>query len=188
MKLNKKGLTLIELIISVVLVTVVMFFMYRLLNDVNAENNDTSYAQKNQINRAEILKEIEDDILAKKMTSIADESTSDTLKITFNFNDGTKSTITATTNTFQYVNTEGNKRKWTMQEATLNIEKAKITYNKNDSTQIKSWLLNIEVYTDNDANRSCAKCSNNVVDDIIISYVSDASLTTVPECLGNKCK
>ena len=58
MKLNNKGLTLVELIISIVLVVVVMLFMYKLLSDVNNEKNDDSYAQENRVIRAEIIKKV----------------------------------------------------------------------------------------------------------------------------------
>ncbi len=193
MKLNNKGLTLIELIISVVLISVVMLFMYGLLNDANDENNDNSFARDNQINRSEIIKEVEEEFLTRRidLTDIVDESTDDTLKATFKFSDGTSSVIEARQDNLRYTNTKGEMRKWTMQNATLNIDKAALRYDKSSSEAgkgIYSFLLTIEVYTDNDANRICPKCVNNVVDDIIISYVGNHELNESLTCLGHACE
>lgn len=193
MKLNNKGLTLIELIISVVLISVVMLFMYGLLNDANDENNDNSFARDNQINRSEIIKEIEDEFLTRRidLINIKDESTTDTLKVIFEFSDDTSTVIEATQEYLRYTNANGEMRKWTMQNATLNIDKAAIRYDKSSTEEgkgIYSFLLTIEVYTDNDANRICPKCVNNVVDDIIISYVGNYELNSAITCLGHACE
>ncbi len=203
MKLNNKGLTLVELIISIVLIVVVMLFMYKLLSDVNNEKNDDSYAQQNRVIRAEIIKKIEDDIFTKKLTNITDESTSGNLKIRFSFEDGTTSRILATSSTLTYEPTgyvasatsgKNAKQKWTMKECSLNVDQVKINYKQNNN--IFSILLNIEVYTGNDFNRLCKageeNCQNNVVDDISLSYTG--TYNTIIEnniaklkCLGKGC-
>ncbi len=203
MKLNNKGLTLVELIISIVLVVVVMLFMYKLLSDVNNEKNDDSYAQENRVIRAEIIKKVEDDIFTKKLVQITDNSINDKLVIGLAFDDGTTSTIEATSTTFTYIPTsykEGEvkgknaKQKWTMKECSLNKDKVKVSYTQNNN--IYSLLINIEIYTGNDFNRLCAageeNCQNNVVDDISLSYTGTYNETVATniaplKCLGKGC-
>lgn len=184
--MNNKGLTLIELIISVVLITIVMLFMYNLLNDVNNENNDNSYAIENQVNRSEILQVIEEVLLTRRVNliSITDESTNDKLLIRFNFSDGSNCLLEADETTLKFTNNEGIMRKWTMVDATLNFNKVCTKYNLKNG--LYSLLINLEVYTDNDYNRQCAKCSNNIIDDLIISYVGNDNVT-LPNCIGYGC-
>lgn len=195
MKLNNKGLTLVELIISIVLITVVMFFMYRLLSDVNSQKNDTTYAQKNQINRSEIIKLVEGEFLTKKITKIDDNSSTDKLLITFNFEEGEKSTIEAGQKNnkyyFKYTKSDGKVRTWDIEDATLNLA-LKAEYNN----ALGPILFRIEVYTQNNFNTKCPACTgsecnlqcrNNVVDDLIFSYISESNITGLKKCLGKNC-
>lgn len=187
MKLNKKGLTLVELIISVVLIVVVMFFMYRLLNDVNAEKNDNSYAQANTVNRGEIIKEIEDDLVGKVITNVAVTNPSDGITITLTL--GSQSAkIEATKDKFKYTNPEGELRQWTMESCTLNTDNVGVKYSES-ANGTYTLLLTLAVYTDNDQNRVCNNCSNNVVDDIIISHMANGSISALKNktCLGKNC-
>ena len=71
-KLNNKGTTLIELIISIVLISVVIEFMFRLIIDLNNEQENNDFAVENQINRAEAIRFISDDLLNKELISIND--------------------------------------------------------------------------------------------------------------------
>ena len=58
MKINNKGITLTELIISIALISIVILFLFRLLVDVRHVNNDTDFDRENQQTRAIILKTI----------------------------------------------------------------------------------------------------------------------------------
>ena len=60
-KMNNKGSTLLELIISIALISVILVFMVRLLVDLNDSETNNKYAKKNQVIRAEILRTIEND-------------------------------------------------------------------------------------------------------------------------------
>ena len=63
MKLNNKGVTLIELLISVVLVSIIMGFMYKLLLDVTNMQTNDSFTSSNQLKRNEIIKTIQNDLI-----------------------------------------------------------------------------------------------------------------------------
>ena len=92
-KMNNKGSTLLELIISIALISVILVFMVRLLVDLNDSETNNKYAKKNQVIRAEILRTIENDLQNKIITDIRDNSTTSNLIITFKFNDNKESNI-----------------------------------------------------------------------------------------------
>lgn len=71
MKLNNKGITLIEIIISIVLVSIVLIFLFTLLISVKDMNTESEVNSTYLINKSLILKNIEEDI-----------KSSDTIKIT----------------------------------------------------------------------------------------------------------
>ena len=74
-KLNKKGNTLIELVISIALMSVILISIVRLLVDLNNTNTNNVYAKNNQINRSEILRAIESDLNNKVLVNINDTGT-----------------------------------------------------------------------------------------------------------------
>ena len=67
MKLNKKGMTLVEIIISIALISIVLVFLFSLLVDVKDMNDEASINSDYLINKALILKNIEEDL--EKATS-----------------------------------------------------------------------------------------------------------------------
>ena len=50
MKLNNKGMTLVELLISIALIGIVLTFLFQMLNDLHLETENNNYAYNNQIN------------------------------------------------------------------------------------------------------------------------------------------
>lgn len=62
MKLNKKGITLVEIIISIALISIVLIFLFNLLVDVKDMNDEASINSDYLINKALILKNIEEDL------------------------------------------------------------------------------------------------------------------------------
>ena len=62
MKLNKKGITLVEIIISIALISIVLVFLFSLLVDVKDMNDEASINSDYLINKALILKNIEEDL------------------------------------------------------------------------------------------------------------------------------
>lgn len=62
MELNKKGMTLVEIIISIALISIVLVFLFSLLVDVKDMNDEASINSDYLINKALILKNIEEDL------------------------------------------------------------------------------------------------------------------------------
>ena len=70
MMLNKKGITLIEIIISIALISIVLIFLFSLLINVNDMNKEADVNSTYLINKALILKNIEEDLKNKEEITI----------------------------------------------------------------------------------------------------------------------
>ena len=83
---NNRGITLVELIISISLISIVILFLFQLLVDVRYSDNRIDYARNNQQTRAVILKTIQDDFLDYGLIGLSDDgSTDEQLIITFKY-------------------------------------------------------------------------------------------------------
>ena len=169
-KLNNKGNTLIELIISIALMSVVLVSMIRLLVDLNNTNTNSVYAKNNEVVRSEIIRAIETDLNNYKL-------------------------ITANNNTIVYKSVDGKVRRWTMKDCEVYTDKANLIFSVDEKKNIFTLQIDIEIHTNNDKNTTGY---NNLLDDILISYyghISDLNgaflntkyATTSNPCLGKSC-
>ena len=188
--MNKKGTTLAELIISIALISVVLLFMIKLLIDLNDSETNNTYAKVNQINRAEILRMIGNDLNNKNIVSINDSGSNETkLVINIEFTDRTISTIEAEEKKIKYTDSDGKNRTWNIEGGTIYTKKANVYYMKDNNTSGKNYYslsIDIEIHTTNEKNKLC---NNNTLDDIIINYIGklDDLVTTNINCLGATC-
>ena len=148
-----------ELIVSIAIIAVVMIFLVNLLVDIRYDKKNELYDTKNQINRAEIIKTIQNDLDGKVITDITDGSGSNNLVVNIRTDDDSTYTIEADSNHIYY--TSNNKKtKWSLEK-------------NNDETYIKTSDVELKVIkcseTDNSkltTDNSKIKCDPN--DKIII--------------------
>ena len=76
---NKKGITLVEIIISVGLISVVMLFLFNLLLDMEYEDRHSSYLKENQVNRATIIKTVQEDLMANSLENVTTTNNQDNI-------------------------------------------------------------------------------------------------------------
>ncbi len=69
MQLNKKGVTLVEVIVSISLISVILLFLYQLIATVNYERDGQNFAVNNQLQRTEIIKTINQHFIEAKATN-----------------------------------------------------------------------------------------------------------------------
>ncbi|CDF20705.1 unknown [Clostridium sp. CAG:609] len=182
-KMNNKGSTLLELIISIALISVILVFMVRLLVDLNDSETNNKYAKKNQVIRAEILRTIENDLQNKIITDIRDNSTTSNLIITFKFDGNKESNINVLKDKLTYKNTDGKTRTWTLKEGYFDITQSPVDFSQDEN--IYSLIIDIPVYTTNEFN---TKNNNNLLDDILVSYIGRTiDLNTFSRCYGKGC-
>lgn len=70
-KLNNYGMTLMELVVSVALISVIMIFMYKLIADVRSEKNENDKLTDNIIKISEIEVEIQNLIIKENISEIS---------------------------------------------------------------------------------------------------------------------
>lgn len=127
MKLNNKGITLVELIVSIALISIVIMFLFRLLVDVRYSNSSIDFSRENQQTRAIILKTIQEDLLEKKLNgfSIGGDNASE-LSINLKFKEGLNSKtaqIIVTQDTLTYKNyDEDITEKWSLKDKEENLK------------------------------------------------------------------
>lgn len=154
--MNKKGVTILELLISISLISVVILLLIKVMFSLDKINNDDTYASNDEISRTEIIKNIENDFLKLKLQGLEIKKSDNTI-ISFIYENETKE---------------------------LRLEENKITYN-NESKSLESKNATYDLcpkyeYTDIDDNYylitiNIAVLINNENttenDDIVLTYL-----------------
>lgn len=68
--MNKKGVTILELLISITLISIVILLLIKVIFSLDNINNDKTYASNDEISRTEIIKNIESDFLKLKLEGL----------------------------------------------------------------------------------------------------------------------
>ena len=159
--MNKKGMTLVEVIISVGLIAIVMLFLFSLLIDIEYENKHASYLKENQVNRATIIKTVQEDLLNNKLNDVSISTNANTSSINFIF-ENFVSTMVVNKDSITYGNetwpieTNGN------DEAYYDFENIKISKSSADNC---SYELNIDSNGDGICNYNCDTNNNGILDE-----------------------
>lgn len=184
MKLNNKGLTLVELLLSIVLIGIVLLFIFQLLVDLRGETDSNSYAYNNQLNRMDAIYKIEKDITNNHLSGIVNRSSGKKTIIDFNFSslEGDKTTtltiekragkfLSGDAFYINYKDYDRNVNTWEMKGVEIDNCFDYNYYFDNTSGNFY-FKLNFYVYNKpyHDLNN---KDHNNVVDDIEINYVGN---------------
>ena len=82
--MNNKGFTLIELMVSVILISIVLVFMFNLLGDIKRESALSNEDISDNLDRATITRIIQNDFIESKLTTISICNDSDTI-LCYNF-------------------------------------------------------------------------------------------------------
>ena len=125
--MNKKGITLVEIIISIVLISIVLIFLFSLLVTVNDINKESEVNSTYLINKSLILKNIEEDLskatnvqlgscsINNFYTSYNTDALSTELKanrcLNFKFNEGTSEESNAYLGIYYYKRSDTNSDK-----------------------------------------------------------------------------
>ena len=162
---NKKGITIIELIVSISLISMVMMFMYRLLADVTFQKEDDFIATVNQEQRIEIMNTVHKTIGMDRTVS--------------NFIQQDKKIIFYTTHSEYCLEVNNSKiifkicsedkplNEWNIKGGTLSKPTCKTT----ELTEEYLTECTIKVYTENINNKMLGSIdNNNTLDDLVFSF------------------
>jgi len=162
--MNKKGFTLVELVISVGLISVVMLFLFHLLNDMQYEEAHASFAKDNQVNRTTIIHTVQKDFMAKDLLDATLITGAGYKEIDFLFQD-TTTTLTIYQDRVAYRGLDGNSEVWLLEkghdDAYLDIDQIKIDKPVGTCT----YTLNIDTNGDGVCDYNCDTNKNGVLDD-----------------------
>lgn len=164
MKLNNKGVTIVELLVSVALVSVVLMFLYNLLSNVTFEKTTDFIASTNQANRIDIITTIENDLILDNDVELVESQTT-TKKIVMKGKNG-QYQIVITDDTLKYSVKGVLQNAWKIKGGKFGDVEC---ISKGDKTKvIQITQCTIPVYTTNVNNK---KDNNNTLDDIIFSFI-----------------
>ena len=119
--MKNRGITLVELIISIALISIVIVFLFRLLVDVRYGENKIDYARVFQQQRALIMKAVQDDFVDNELKFVNDNSSlcsGNCTMIQFVYNNETNkySNLSVYKNKIEYTNLSGVKESWEIKE------------------------------------------------------------------------
>ncbi len=176
MKLNNKGVSLVEIIIAVALISIVLIFLYNLLLDVNDELTNSTFAINNQTNRLEIINTVQKDLLKDKLKTVTlTNPNSNQRSISLVFENSATAVLIVEKKgdlyEIKYTSKTGELTKWTLKDLIVNMDNIKICQKSLSLTEnIYALKLIIYVYTVNDNN---SEVKNNALDDIVINYMGE---------------
>lgn len=159
MKLNKKGITIVELIVSVALISVIMLFMYKLLAEITFERENDYMANLNQEQRIEIVDNIES-YLDEISLQINNYSVADKL---FGINNMSIIQLTDIEITLKKLNGT-TRNKWTIEGGTI----GNLSCESKSYEEVRLVHCHIPIYTKNVNNK---EDNNNTLDDIFFSVM-----------------
>jgi hypothetical protein len=128
MKKYSKGTTLIEIMVSLALISVVLIFMFNILSDLKVEDRESTRGSEDSVERASYTRIIQNDFINLGLKSISYCSAPDSLFCySFVFNNNTTKTLEIYTKDDKGVIIYDNE-KWTLDSTTFNKDKAKFCY------------------------------------------------------------
>ncbi len=183
---NKKGLTLIELLVTLLLVSIIVVFIYRLILNVNSQTTNPEFAMANQTIRTEIIRTIESDLVAHDVDKISlvyqDENNNYNPAVYFYEEERTSIISIIDEQAIQYKAFNGEKQTWELIDCYFNFnttEKGQasgIVINSNGiGNSTSSVTVNFVISNDNEHNQGLSSTDNNLKDDIIISYLGHSN-------------
>ncbi len=91
--MNKRGVTILELLISITLISIVTLLLLRVIMSLGKINNDDTYASSDEINRTTIIKTIEHDFLDLKLNGLKINKNKDQTIINWQYENENKELI-----------------------------------------------------------------------------------------------
>lgn len=172
--MNKKGMTLVELIVSMALISIIIMFLFKLFVDVRHVDNTRNYTRSNAQKRAIILNRVQTDFLERGLAGITDSGNNSSITITFRFLDNTTATLSFATdsggNYVSYRNSSTDE-KWYIKTdndtTTFNFNCVKYTFLEAPNNEYFAMRFSVPIVA--------VKGSPNIIDDLEFSYVGRTS-------------
>ena len=137
--MNNKGFTLVELMVSVALVSIVLVFMFNLLGDIKRESSISNDNIDDIIDRSTITRIIQNEWIEKKLTRVATCNETGTIMCyAFTFKDNSTKRLLVKEKEIEYDN-----ERWILEDGEYNADGATYCSYKKDTG--KNYLLKIVI-------------------------------------------
>ena len=184
--MNKKGFTMVELMVSISLIAIIMVFLVQLLLDVRYELINELFDTTDQTSRAEIIKTIQSDLNGKNITDIKGSKVGDgSIGISIVTTSGTATIRIDEGDNLIYTSYGGYSKKWALKGKEANPEthykKTNLTYkvlrSNDESSNSNDYLiqLRIPVLIDNSVENDNNGKKDSKMDDIILTFYGYSS-------------
>lgn len=174
-------MTLVELIISISLISIVVMFLFRLFVDVRYNDQKVDYERGNQQTRAIIIKMVQDDFLNEGLVGLnSTGSSASQLIVNFTFASGSHGQLKVDNKSVIYQNANGEIEKWIL-DSTGQYNVRCVTYNKMGFEDNKgdffaiSFRIPLILKTE----------SPNAIDDLEFSYLGKKTDIANPNVFPN---
>ena len=181
-KLNKKGFTLMELLITVALLSIIMLVAQRFINQLLHVKQNSEVAMANQINRSIIIDTIQSDLITNGRGCIV-EATQNCVLFTYAGNHveleligiDSSATIRLSTEQLIYTSFTGKRYEWAFENARSSISSDRNKYVRETRLANSRIIqITIPIYIQG----ALGTDNRNHINDIVISYVYS---NTIPE-------
>ncbi len=161
---NNKGITLMELLISIALTSIVIVFLFRLLVDLRVTYINDNFDKNNQQKRAIIIKTVETDFIENTLIGLNDNgSTNDNLKINFTYENNKSGILEVNSKSISYLDSNNNREVWKLEDEEFFYIPTCINYKMYQTDNNFYLKFSIEVNKTNS--------DNNYFDDLEFNYV-----------------
>lgn len=169
--MRKKGFTIIEIIVSVGLISIVMLLLFQLLNDMEYQEKHTSFAKDNQVNRATVIRNVQNDLMNNTLLNASIINQSNSKEIDFQFENFSR-TLIVFKDRISY-----NNEVWLLEsghdETYFALDRITVTTSPNTCT----FIYNVDVNGDGRCDYNCDSNNNGVLDSDELSTQNDTYRT-----------
>lgn len=156
--MKKKGFTIIEIIVSVGLISIVMLLLFQLLTDMEYQDNHASFAKENQVNRATVIRNVQNDLMNNKLLTASVINQSNSKEIDLQFETFSR-TIIVFKDRIAY-----NNEVWMLEtgndDAYFALDRISVTTSLNTCV----YILNVDVNGDGKCDYNCDTNNNGILD------------------------
>ena len=132
MKKYSKGTTLIEIMVSLALISVVLIFMFNILSDLKVEDRESTRGSEDSVERASYTRIIQNDLINLGLKDVKYCGVSGTIICyTFTFDSGSPKNLEVYDNYIIYDN-----EKWVLDSTTFNKAKSSFCVQESENYQL----------------------------------------------------
>ena len=166
-------MSLIELLVSIALVSIVLTLLFALLSNIRNEKNHNDYAYNNELNKTDIIFTLQKDLNKYNLVGIKDESSNQNLVLKFYYkvDEDLKVATNEKKSVVSYTDVASKKYSWNILDGYID---PCVNLNYHVDREVNSYYFKINMYVyNNPENENNNEVNNNPLDDLEFSYTGN---------------